>query len=85
MVIPLSHRGYLPARRLHTLVQKIDNGLGLKMLPEMALDAGILNGTNVVARPLKSQNANREIALVWRKNSPRGDEFRLLADELRAG
>ena len=70
---------------LHTLVQMVDNGLGLTMLPEMALDAGILIGTNVVARPLKSNNANREIALVWRKNSPRGDEFRLLAEELRAG
>ena len=70
---------------LHTLVQMVDNGLGLTMLPEMALDAGILNGTAVVARPLKSANANREIALIWRKNSPRGDEFRLLADELRAG
>ena len=55
------------------------------MLPEMAIDAGILNGTNVVARPLKSPNASREIALVWRKNSPRSDEFRLLAEELRAG
>jgi LysR family transcriptional regulator, hydrogen peroxide-inducible genes activator len=70
---------------LHTLVQMVDNGLGLTMLPEMALDAGILNGTNVVARPLQSPNANREIALVWRKNSPRSDEFRMLADELRQG
>lgn len=70
---------------LHTLVQMVDNGLGLTMLPEMALDAGILNGTNVVARPLKSGAANREIALVWRKNSPRTEEFRLLAEELRAG
>jgi len=70
---------------LHTLVQMVDNGLGLTMLPEMALDAGILNGTNVVARPLLSENANREIALIWRKNSPRADEFRMLADELRAG
>jgi DNA-binding transcriptional LysR family regulator len=40
---------------LHTLVQMVDNGLGLTMLPEMALDAGILNGTNVVARPLQSK------------------------------
>ncbi len=70
---------------LHTLVQMVDNGLGLTMLPEMALDAGILNGTNVVARPLASAGANREIALVWRKNSPRAVEFRLLAEELRAG
>ena len=70
---------------LHTLVQMVDNGLGVTMLPEMALDAGILEGTSVIARPLKSDTPNREIALVWRKGSPRGDEFRLLAEELRAG
>ncbi|MFA9199884.1 MAG: hydrogen peroxide-inducible genes activator [Cypionkella sp.] len=70
---------------LHTLVQMVDNGLGLTMLPQMAIDAGILNGTDVVARPLKGKAPSREIALIWRKNSPRGDEFRLLADELRAG
>ncbi len=70
---------------LHTLVQMVDNGLGVTMLPEMALDAGILEGTSVVARPLKSDTPNREIALVWRKGSPRGHEFKLLAEELRAG
>jgi LysR family hydrogen peroxide-inducible transcriptional activator len=70
---------------LHTLVQMVDNGLGLTILPAMALDAGILHDTGVVARPLKAAGAAREIALVWRKNSPRGDEFRLLAEELRAG
>jgi LysR family hydrogen peroxide-inducible transcriptional activator len=70
---------------LHTLVQMVDNGLGLTMLPQMAIDAGILHETHVVARPLKGKAPSREIALVWRKNSPRGDEFRLLAEELRAG
>ena len=70
---------------LHTLVQMVDNGLGVTMLPEMALDAGILHETEVVARPLKAAKASREIALVWRKNSPRSDEFRMLAEELRAG
>ncbi|QZD89294.1 hydrogen peroxide-inducible genes activator [Qipengyuania aurantiaca] len=70
---------------LHTLVQMVDNGLGLTMLPEMAVDAGILKGTDVVARPLKSRQASREIALIWRKNSPRRDDFELLAEELRAG
>ena len=70
---------------LHTLVQMVDNGLGLTMLPEMALEAGILDGTDVVARPLKSRNATRQIALVWRRGSPRADEFRLLATELRQG
>jgi len=70
---------------LHTLVQMVDNGLGLTMLPEMAINAGILAGTRIVARPLISDHAFREIALVWRKNSPRAEEFRLLAEELRAG
>jgi len=70
---------------LHTLVQMVDNGLGLTMLPEMAIDAGILKDTKVVARPLKSRNASREIALIWRANSPRAEEFRLLAEELKAG
>lgn len=70
---------------LHTLVQMVDNDLGLTMLPKMAVDAGILDGTDVVARPLKSKSALREIALIWRKNSPRRNEFELLAQELRAG
>lgn len=70
---------------LHTLVQMVDNGLGLTMLPKMALDAGILRDTEVIARPLKTANNSREIALVWRRNSPRAEEFRLLAHELRAG
>ena len=70
---------------LHTLVQMVDNGLGLTMLPEMAIEAGILRGTGIVARPLKSSHASREIALIWRPSSPRAEEFRLLAEELRAG
>jgi LysR family transcriptional regulator, hydrogen peroxide-inducible genes activator len=70
---------------LHTLVQMVDNGLGVTMLPHMALTAGILHDTHIIARPLKADNAARQIALVWRKNSPRGDEFRLLAEELRSG
>nr|WP_217905244.1 hydrogen peroxide-inducible genes activator [Altererythrobacter lutimaris] len=70
---------------LHTLVQMVDNDLGLTMLPQMALEAGILDGTDVVARPLKSKSASRDIALIWRKNSPRAEDFKLLAEELRAG
>jgi len=70
---------------LHTLVQLVDNGLGLTMIPEMAVEAGILQGTDVVARPLETENAAREIALIWRKNSPRRSDFELLAEELRAG
>ena len=70
---------------LHTLVQMVAHGLGVTLLPQMAIDAGILEGTGVVARPLDPDHATREIALVWRKGSPREDDFRLLAGELRGG
>jgi LysR family transcriptional regulator, hydrogen peroxide-inducible genes activator len=67
---------------LHTLVQMVGNGLGMTMVPEMAITAGILNGTGVVARPLEADHPSRRIALIWRKGSPREKEFRLLADAL---
>ena len=68
---------------LHTLVQMVDNGLGLTLLPEMAIRGGILVNTQISSRPLASANASREIALVWRKASPREREFQMLADILR--
>jgi LysR family transcriptional regulator, hydrogen peroxide-inducible genes activator len=69
---------------LHTLVQMVDNGLGMTLIPEMAVNAGILKGTHVVARRLDADHPSRQIALVWRKGSPREKEFRMLADALKA-
>jgi LysR family transcriptional regulator, hydrogen peroxide-inducible genes activator len=68
---------------LHTLIQMVDNGLGLTLIPHMAVAAGLLDGTNVVARPLAAQNASRQIALIWRTNSPRREEFEMMAEALR--
>jgi LysR family hydrogen peroxide-inducible transcriptional activator len=68
---------------LHTLVQMVDNGLGVTMLPQMAIDAGILTNTQIKAQPLIAPHPTRTIALVWRKASPRGKEFAMLADVLR--
>ena len=68
---------------LHTLVQMVDNGLGLTFIPQMAVDAGLLDGTRVTALPLKAEHGARRIALAWRKSSPREQEFKLLAAALR--
>ncbi|MCL6699672.1 hydrogen peroxide-inducible genes activator [Sphingomonas sp. NSE70-1] len=68
---------------LHTLVQMVDNGLGLTFIPAMAIEAGILEGTGVDAKPLRSDHGFRRIALIWRRSSPRENEFQLLADSLR--
>ncbi len=69
---------------LHTIVQMVDNGLGVTMLPEMAIDAGILAHTSITARPLDADNPVRNIALVWRRASPREKDFLLLAQVLAA-
>ncbi len=68
---------------LHTLVQMVDNGLGVTMLPAMAVQAGILTNTQVLTEPLIAAHPSRTIALVWRKASPRGKEYMMLADVLR--
>lgn len=68
---------------LHTLIQMVDNGLGMTLVPEMAVTAGLLQHTRVEARPLKAEHPSRKIALVWRRASPRDKEFQLLADALR--
>src|SRR4029079_11140176 len=68
---------------LHTLVQMVDNGLGLTFIPAIAIEAGILEGTDVDPKPLRSAHGSREIALIWRRSSPRESEFQLLAATLR--
>jgi LysR family hydrogen peroxide-inducible transcriptional activator len=68
---------------LHTLVQMVDNGLGVTFVPGMAIEAGILTGTGVDARPLRSDHPYRRIALIWRRSSPRESEFQMLAASLR--
>ena len=67
---------------LHTVVQMVDGGLGMTLLPEMAVRAGILDHIGVGARPLAGDHATRRIALVWRRASPRDAEFTLLARAL---
>src|SRR3954469_5632709 len=48
---------------LHTLVQMVDNGLGVNFVPGMAIEAEILSGTHVDAKPLHSDHCYRRIAL----------------------
>lgn len=79
-----AHRG----SSLVTLVQMVAGGLGQTLVPKMALDAGIIAGSDLIARPVsgpESGSASRTVALVWRHGSPREAEFRLLGESLMAG
>jgi LysR family hydrogen peroxide-inducible transcriptional activator len=57
----------------------VEGGLGVTLLPEMSLKAGVLKGT-VDARPFAPHVPSRTVALVARRGSARGRDFEPLAD-----
>lgn len=71
----------IAATSLLTLLQMVESGLGLALIPELALRAGILAGANLSAKTL-AEAPTREIALVSRKTNPRGAEAALIAEFL---
>jgi LysR family hydrogen peroxide-inducible transcriptional activator len=72
------------ATSLSTLIQMVEGGLGVTLLPGITLEAGILKGTRLVARPLAPPAPSRTLALVARRTSPRGRDADLLAEFLIA-
>lgn len=73
----------LVASTLDTLVRLVDAGLGVTLLPQMGVAAGILEGSGVRTRAVADDDAERRVALVWRDGHPRAEEFRLLGDTIR--
>ena len=73
--------GSMLGTSLHTVVQMVAGGLGITLLPRLAVEAGILRGTELVARPMIDAGF-RTLALAWRKSSPHGSEFRVLGDHV---
>ncbi len=61
----------IEASSLPTLVQMVEAGLGVALLPEMAVKAGFLVGTRVRARPIAVPAPRRQIALVYRPSTTR--------------
>jgi LysR family hydrogen peroxide-inducible transcriptional activator len=72
------------ATSLYTLLQMVEGGLGITLLPELALKAGLLKRTRLVARPFASPAPARTLALVARRTSARRREVDLLADLILA-
>jgi LysR family hydrogen peroxide-inducible transcriptional activator len=72
----------LEATSLTTLIQMVEGGLGVTLLPAITLDAGILKGTRLVARPFSPSAPSRTLALVARRTSPHRRDADLLAEFL---
>ena len=71
------------ATSLNTIVQMVANGIGVTLLPQMALNSKILSGTDVQTHHFKEHNVSRSIGLMWRKKTPRRAEFSLLGEFIR--
>jgi LysR family hydrogen peroxide-inducible transcriptional activator len=70
------------ATSLHTLVQMVAGGLGITLLPRLAIAAGITEGTGLVLRPVAGAGAWRTLGLAWRPNAPRAADYRALGSHL---
>ena len=73
------------ATSLETLRQMVAMGLGLTLLPALAVDAGARQTKKAVeVRPFKAPPPGRTIGLVWRKRAPFPETFERLAATLKA-
>ena len=83
----------LPARRagadvtatsLPTLVHMVAGGLGVSLLPKLAIDAGVTSGADVELRAFNTPMIGRRIGIAWRTGSPRAAEAEMIGDVVRA-
>ena len=75
-------RAQFEGSSLHTLVQMVAAGIGVTLIPKLAVDAHITQGTGISMSPLNVP-AFRQIGLAWRGTSLRTDEFRLFAQAMK--
>ena len=65
---------------LRTVIQMAAGGLGVTLVPQLALATELPEDAGLVARPLAADAPPRRIALAWRPTSPRKAEFRRFGD-----
>ncbi len=80
-----NRREEVRATSLETLRQMVGMGLGLTLLPALAVDAGPrVSRKSVEIRPFRAPAPGRTIALAWRKRAPFPETFERLAATFRA-
>ncbi len=80
-VKPLAMASY-GATSLTTLLQMVSHGLGITLIPEMAL-ASSQSMSDLKIVPFAEPAPSRTICLAWRRNSPRAPECATLAEFIR--
>lgn len=75
--------GDFRATSLGTLVQMVAGGIGLTLLPAMAVAVEARATNDLVARSFRKPAPGRTIGLAWRPTSARRTEFEMLGETLR--
>ncbi len=76
-----SELGDFRATSLTTLVHMVAGGLGVTLLPNLALRGGATRGMrDLVTLPFAKPAPQRTVGFAWRSSSARGDEYRVLAE-----
>lgn len=81
MTVPRS-RDLMEASSLSTLVQMVGAGIGVTLIPEMAIGIETCSSAVSIAR-LKAPRPTRTIGLIWRKTNPLGRQFSKLTRILK--
>ena len=75
--------GMIEATSLLTLIQMVESGLGIGLVPRMAVINGLADSPGLAARPLNKPCPTRTIALVTRRSSFRKMELQALSEVIR--
>lgn len=76
--LPAPARGLMEGSSLSTLVQMVGAGIGVTLIPEMAVEVETRLASVSVAR-LAAPRPSRTIGMVWRKSNPLADRFTQIA------
>ncbi|MGN6519787.1 MAG: DNA-binding transcriptional regulator OxyR [Dokdonella sp.] len=79
-----SERSGFRATSLETLRQMVAAGVGITLLPNLAVQPPIAPSANVHLVPFRGDPPSRRIAMVWRKSSALGAFLKQLAGVIRA-
>ena len=71
------------ASSLGTITQMVASGLGVTLLPELAVEREAAAVPNLRVLPFADEGPSRQIALAWRTSSPREAEYRTLGETLQ--
>ena len=82
--LPVQRSGAdVTATSLPTLVHMVAGGLGVSLLPQLAIEAGVTSGADVELRRFETPMIGRRLGIAWRAGSPRANEAEMIGDLVR--